>query len=366
MHDAADRVTVNDRAEALFTRCFGAVPAGVTTAPGRVNLLGDHTDYSGGLVLPAALRLQTAIAYRRLEGSTVRAVSESAEDEARFVVGEEGVTGWAAYLAGVAWALEQDGHAPSGLELAVASEVPTGAGLSSSAALEVAAARVWRAQDALDLSDTTLALLCQRAENRYVGVPCGVMDQFAASVPAPGQAIRLDCRDLRYRVLRIPPDWSFVVVDSGASRRLAGSAYAARVRECASIAERLGLAALRDLKLEHLRALSGDLRKRARHVLYENSRVEEGAAAMAGGEIKRFGTLMSDSHLSLREDYEVSSEALDRLVRAASSFAGCYGSRLTGAGFGGCTVNLVAGGQEGAFAEHLRAHYPQGKVVAVV
>jgi galactokinase len=359
-------MTVRKEAETLFQLHFKEAPQGVAAAPGRVNLIGDHTDYEGGLVLPAALRLMTAIAYRQSDKGEVRAVTAREEGEARFSLGEKGVRGWAAYLAGVAWTLQEEGFTLSGLDVAVASEVPSGAGLSSSAALEVAAAKAWREADDLDLDDTRLALLSRRAENAYVGVPCGIMDQFAASVPKPGQAIKLDCRSLDYELLTIPEGWSFVVVNSGASRKLAGSAYRERVAECREIAGLLEISSLRDLELEDLERLEGDLRKRARHVFYENRRVEAAARALSRDEIRGFGELMTDSHLSLKDDYEVSSAALDRLVEAASSFKGCYGSRLTGAGFGGCTVHLVKRGREEAFVEHLKARYPQGNVVALL
>ncbi len=359
-------MNATERAQERFGEHYGREPEGVFTAPGRVNLIGDHTDYTGGLVLPAALKLETALAYRVTGGAEVQAVSESMGEEARFGIGQRGVKGWAAYLAGVAWALAEEGFRLPGLDLAVASDVPSSSGLSSSAALEVAAARVWREVGSLDLDDQKLAQLCQRAENLYVGVPSGIMDQFSASVPQPGQAILLDCRSLAYEVLAVPPQWSFVVVDSGASRQLAASAYAQRVEECETVREMLGLPALRDLRLEDLERLQGDLRKRARHVFYENKRVEEAAAALARDDIKSFGTLMTDSHRSLKEDYEVSSEALDRLVEAALAFEGTYGSRLTGAGFGGCTVSLIGAGDEEAFGDHLRKVRPEATLITTL
>lgn len=354
------------RAQQLFEARYGGVPDGISSAPGRVNLIGDHTDYAGGLVLPAALRVQTAVAYRVTDKGRVQATSESFPDDSGFEPGELGVAGWGGYLAGVAWALLESGVPLSGLELAICSDVPTGAGLSSSAALEVAMARVWREVDGLALDDVALAKLCKRAENDYVGVPSGIMDQFASSVPEPGEVLLLDCFDLGYEVLAVPAGWSFVVVDSGASRSLAGSAYAVRVAECAQIADVLGLTSLRELQTENLRNLTGDLLKRARHILTENQRVEAAAASLQLKDRPRFGRLMNESHRSLRDEYEVSSPALDTLVKASLSFEGCYGARLTGAGFGGCTVQLLETGAEEAFAEYLQKHLPQAKIVAAV
>ena len=354
-----------ERAARLFEQVYGGEPEGVVSAPGRVNLIGDHTDYTGGLVLPAALNLETALAYRRLEGA-VRASSEASEETVAFSPGDEGVEGWGSYLAGTAWALRGAGCNLSGLELTIASDVPTGAGLSSSAALEVAVARAWRALDALALGDVELAKLCKRAENDYVGVPSGIMDQFASSVPRPGEAILLDCRSLDYRVLAVPETWCFVVVDSNAPRTLAGSAYAERVAECREIASILGLSSLRELEPDHLRDLYGNLLKRARHVYHENRRVEEAAEVLDAGNAVAFGSLMTQSHVSLRDDYEVSSPALDRLVEASLVFEACYGARLTGAGFGGCVVALVDAGDEEAFREHLLERVPTARVVAFI
>jgi galactokinase len=357
-------VSALTRARDLFHRTFSSSLEGIVSAPGRVNLIGDHTDYTGGFVLPAALRLETAIAYCQTRGE-VRAASEKV-GRVRFTPGEEGVTGWGAYLAGVAWALAEAGHKPGGLELTVSSDVPVGAGLSSSAALEVAIARVWRGTEELELDDMNLAKLCQQAENAYVGVPSGLMDQFASSVLEPGQAALLDCADLSFERLRVPDAWQFVVVDSQANRSLAESGYEVRVQQCADIARQRHLSSLRELHLQDLEHLEGTLKRRARHVYSENQRVREAAQAMTAGDIALFGRLMNASHASLQGDYEVSSAPLNHLVEASLAFAGCYGSRLTGAGFGGCTVSLLEAGAKEAFTEHLAATVPTAKVLATV
>lgn len=336
------------------------------SAPGRVNLIGDHTDYTGGWVFPAALGTQTALAYRRNEGGGVEAHSENETDAAHFEVGQEGVKGWGGYLAGVSWALSEAGYTLPGLQLAVASDVPTGSGLSSSAALEVAAARAWGAAGGIDFDRVQVAKLCRRAENHYVGVPSGIMDQFASSVPEPAQAILLDCSSLDYEILSSPEGWRFAVVDSGASRQLAGSAYAERVAECERITDILGLESLRELQTDDLRNLHDNLLKRARHIYHENRRVLEAADALRAGNLVAFGSLMTESHVSLRDDYEVSSDALDRLVETSLVFEECYGSRLTGAGFGGCTVSLIGGGHEEAFRKHLAERIPSARVVTFI
>lgn len=357
------------RAGKLFNARYSRGPRWIEEAPGRVNLIGDHTDYSGGLVLPAALTVTTAVACDMSQGGGTVLVSESMPNEAEFVPGRTGVKGWGSYAAGVAWALVEDGFEVPQLEVAIASDVPTGSGLSSSAALEVALARAWRAAGKLDVSDVQLALLCRKAENHYVGIPSGIMDQFAASVASPGQALLLDCQTLAYRTLPIPAGWSFVVVDSGESRHLTGTAYAHRVQECGQAAALCGLSSLRELAEGDLSGLRGVALKRARHVYTENRRVQLAARALEEADATAFGELMSQSHASLRDDFEVSSPALDALVEAAARFAGCMGSRLTGAGLGGCTVHLLDERTDrlaAAFARHVHGEVPNAKVVSVL
>lgn len=366
--------TPTDRAQALFRDTFGRDPQRVVSAPGRVNLIGDHTDYVGGWVMPAALTQVTAVAFDVLDGARVEAVSANFPEQVKFsltdVDADAPVSGWGGYLAGVAWALVEQGFSLSGLACAVVSDVPTGGGLSSSAALEVAMARAWRTANGFTLSDVELAVTCRRAENAYVGVPSGIMDQFACGVPQPGEAIRLDCATLDYQVIAVPDNWAFAVVDSGASRSLAGSAYATRVRECEQIAQQCfddtDISRLRALTEMQVNSLTGILQQRARHVFTENQRVQQAAGALTEADITTFGSLMDASHASLRDDYAVSSEALDELVAASRAFAGCYGSRLTGAGFGGCTVSLLERPTVAAFARHLQQHAPASRLVTVL
>lgn len=366
--------TPTERAHALFRDAFGRDPHAVVSAPGRVNVIGDHTDYVGGWVMPAALTQVTAVAFDVLADARVEAVSANASERVDFALTEldvnAPVSGWGGYLAGVAWALMEAGYTLSGLACAVVSDVPTGGGLSSSAALEVAMARAWRRASGVALSDVELAVTCRRAENAYVGVPSGIMDQFACSVPQPGEAICLDCLTLDYQVIAVPDDWALVVLDSGASRSLAGSAYATRVHECEHIAQRCfdasDITRLRDLTAAHVDTLEDTLKQRARHIFTENRRVQDAADALASADITRFGALMDASHTSLRDDYAVSSDVLDALVAVSRAFAGCYGSRLTGAGFGGCTVSLLERPAVSAFAKHVQQHAPASRLVTVL
>jgi galactokinase len=372
MDDSSNNPT--ERARALFRDTFGRDPQAVVSASGRVNVIGDHTDYSGGWVMPAALTQVTAVACEGLTEARVDAVSANAPERVSFSLADVDVNapiaGWGGYIAGVAWALAEAGFTLSGVACAVVSDVPTGGGLSSSAALEVAMARAWRELGGFALADVDLAVSCRRAENAYVGVPSGIMDQFACSVPAAGEAICLNCTTLDYRVIAVPDEWAFVVVDSGASRRLAGSAYATRVHECEQIAQRCFAAAditcLRDLTAAHIDKLEGTLKQRARHVFSENQRVHNAADALAAADIVTFGALMNASHASLRDDYEVSSVALDELVAVSQAFSGCYGSRLTGAGFGGCTVSVLERPAVPAFTSYLQQHAPASRLVTVL
>ena len=352
-----------ETASACFTATYGSAPEAVVTAPGRVNLIGEHTDYVGGWVFPAPLALHTAIAYRRRDDDRVNAVSANMSERQSFRIGGQGVAPWAGYLAACAWALREEGFELSGCDLAVASNVPTGSSLSSSAALEVACCRLFRQMNALSLSDVDIAQIGKRAENDYIGVPTGILDQFASSVPQGSEAMLLDCRDLSFEVVDIPEDWCFMVIDSKAPRELANSAYRERVSECERIAERLGFAegllGLRELQEGQLEQLDGVLLRRARHIVSENARVLAAKDAMLQGDREGFARAMVASHRSLRDDYEVSSPALDGIVESLLSAPGCYGARMTGGGFGGCVVALCDKGAEQELEALVQRNRPQ-------
>lgn len=312
-------------------------------APGRVNLLGEHTDYNEGFVLPMPLRQETRVHAARADG-VVEAYAEIFDERHSRKPGAPRGGGWMDYVSGCVWALKQEGIALPGARFRVERGVPLGSGLASSAALEVAVLRALRTLYEIPLDDLRLALVAHRAEVEYVGVRCGVMDQIVASLGRHNQALFLDTRDLRYEWVPIPAGYRFEVADSGVPRRLAEAGYNRRRAECEEAAARLGVRSLRDLAfgdLERIARLPEPLGRRVRHVVGENARVLAGVGALRSGDLRTFGRLMLESHRSLRDDYEVSTPELDRLVTQAME-QGALGARLTGAGFGGSIVALVA------------------------
>jgi galactokinase len=336
-----------------FQRHYGAHPRLIIRAPGRVNLIGEHTDYNSGFVLPVAIDRATYVAARPRDDDRVHIVAAdlAAEDEfALDAIERSADHPWSDYVRGVAKGLLAAEHQLGGANMLIASDVPRGAGLSSSAALEVAVGYAFQLLNQLNILGEELALLAQGAENSFVGVQSGIMDQFIAVLGRAGHALLLDCRDLSYRLIPIPTTAAIVVCDSHVERTLAGSAYNQRRAECADALQLFKqwspkITALRDITLDQFRLheaeLPDPLRARARHVVSENDRTVRGAAALEAGDAAAFGLLMNESHQSLRDDYQVSIPELDTLVEAARRVPGCYGSRLTGAGFGGCTVSLV-------------------------
>ncbi|WP_376791245.1 galactokinase [Thermoflexus sp.] len=346
-------IAAEGRAIHVFQERFGERPMLRARAPGRVNLIGEHTDYNEGFVLPIAIDRAIWVAARPRKDRRVRLVAADFEEEAEFSIDQLRpgmLRGWAAYPAGVAWALEEAGMRLPGLEAVIAGDVPIASGLSSSAALEVAFAVAWTALGGHERSRLELARLCQRAENEFVGVRCGIMDQMAALFGRRGCALLIDCRSLETRPVPIPEEAVIVVADSGVRRALAASAYNERRAQCEEAVARLrtrypGIRALRDVtpaQLEEARMELPELiYRRARHVVTENERVLQAVVALERGDLQAFGALLYASHRSLRDDYEVSSPELDTLVEAAGSVAGVYGARLTGAGFGGSILAVV-------------------------
>ncbi|MHC4787597.1 MAG: galactokinase [Planctomycetota bacterium] len=325
-------------------------------APGRVNLIGEHTDYNGGFVMPLAIDRETRVLFRPAPDGPVRLWSENFGEWDEFDLdgierNETAAGGWSNYLRGVAWALQEAGYSLRPLEGIVCGDVPIGAGLSSSAALEVAAASAFCDAAAARPEPRELALLCQRAENEFVGVNCGIMDQFVSVHARREHALLLDCRSLEHELL--PLDTSEVrvlVCNTMVHHELGNSAYNERRARCEEAARLLnarvdGVRQLRDVTPEVL-SRHGDVLdeltlKRARHVVGENERTLRAAEALKGGDHEQFGGLMNESHESLRDDYEVSCEELDLMVELARRQEGVLGARMVGAGFGGCTVNLV-------------------------
>jgi galactokinase len=354
-------IPASERARDLFGREFGGEPEVIVRAPGRVNLIGEHTDYNDGFVLPAAIDRDLCIALRARPD---RVVDVRSRDREAFVLDLAAIgrrrAGWGAYVQGVAWALADAGHTLTGWDGAIASDVPVGAGLSSSAALEIATARTFHVTSGFAWDPTAMAELCRRAENEWVGVPSGLMDQLASARGRRGHAILLDCRSLDVDWVPVPATTAIVVLDTGTRRELGGSGYEDRRRECEAAAAALGVASLRDLETVDLpRAddLPEPLGRRARHVVTENARTVATAAAMRAGDAAGVGTLMRESHRSMRDDFDLSSVELDAIVAAADSAPGCHGARLTGGGFAGCAVALVEAGAVDAFGAAVAADY---------
>jgi galactokinase len=333
------------RAARAYREQFGEEPALVASAPGRVNLIGEHTDYNGGFVLPCAIDRRIAVAVGAGEGELYSADF----DQTRQIDDKD--SSWADYPRGVAWAMGEAGHEIRAFKAAFAGDVPLGSGLSSSAAIEAATALALNALFGLGVGRTDLAIICQRAENDYVGVGTGIMDQYASLLCEAGAALLVDCRSLEAE--SVPLDLeaaglALVVCDTRVERGLADTGYNDRRATCERAASMLGVEELRDATEGDLDLLSGAELKRARHVVSENARVLEAVGALRDRNFEEFGRLMYASHSSLRDDYEVSTPELDTFVEAAEGH-GARGARLTGAGFGGCAIALVPEGETAAF-----------------
>jgi galactokinase len=376
MADFVDRSQAHDRrVETLiaeFEREYRRRPEGIAEAPGRVNLIGEHVDYNDGLVLPFAIDRSVLVAWACRDDDAVWAQSADFDERSRFNISH--VTpaapgSWANYVRGVADVLGRGGHVTDGLDLSIAGNIPQGAGLSSSAAIEVAAAGAFRDAFDIPIDNIALAQLCQRAENEYVGVQCGIMDQFASALSVRDHALLIDCRSLAHEAVPLRLDaagLTIVIANSAVGRELVSSAYNDRRRECEEAVSDLRvrlvrpeLASLRDVAEGDLRRLAIDSvpMRRARHVVTEIARVAAAADALSRDDFAALGSLMVESHISLRDDYEVSSKELDLLVGLATGQDYVLGARLTGAGFGGCTVNLVRTDAIDAFSRDVIAPY---------
>lgn len=358
-------ISARTRAIAGFERRFGRPPTLLAHAPGRVNLIGEHTDYNDGFVLPMALEQTAWIAAQPRDDKVVRLLANDLDSEGEFDLGDvmagpgtrrpprgcdaapQPHLSWLEYPKGVAWSLTLAGHSLQGFDGVLASDVPRGAGLSSSAAVElaVAAAFLRPGQTVEGWDRRAVARAMQRVENDWVGVNSGIMDQLIGAAAVPGHALLIDCRSLDLTPVRLPDSAGVVVLDTGTRRGLVDSAYNERRAACERVAAAFGVPALRDLSMADLARAApsvdpGDLR-RAAHVIAENARTLAAASALEQGDVVGMGALMAASHASLRDLFEVSSTALDAMVEAAEAAPGCFGARMTGAGFGGCAVALV-------------------------
>jgi galactokinase len=352
--------------KAAFEQTFDYPPRGVFRAPGRVNLIGEHTDYNDGFVLPMAIDRAVWVAASPRQDRQVRLLALSLEKDEPLYFSLDGLmpdakARWSNYVRGVLAMLERAGHRLGGLDLVYAGNVPIGAGLSSSAAVEVAMATAADRLFDLNLPGIELARICQRAEHEFAGTQCGLMDQLISVEGEEAHALLIDCRHFTWEAVPLPAGESVIVCDTGKRRGLATSAYNERRAQCEESARRLGVPALRDLDGETFEARAGELppllRKRARHVVYENARTLQAAEALRQGDTAGSGRLMDESHASLRDLYEVSSEELDLMSALARSQPGCRGARMTGAGFGGCVVALVQEAAAQAFIETVGPAY---------
>jgi galactokinase len=354
------------------------VPGALYAAPGRVNLIGEHTDYSDGFVMPAAIDFTTVVAISpRTDGRIVahsvnyderidKSVHELLDDGFATLRSGRKVH-WSDYPAGVLWALREHGvPIDNGFSLTIAGDVPLDAGLSSSASVEVATAIAVLGATSFKLQLTKIALLCQRAENAFVGANCGIMDQFVSCYGQQDNAVMIDCRWLEYTLAPIPPDVRIVICNSMVRHTVAGGEYNTRRAEIEAGAEilrkhRPEIMALRDATVADLakwgHEMPANVLKRCRHVITENTRVLAAADAFRVANLTHFGDLMRQAHISLRDDFEASCKEIDILVELANKQPGCFGARLTGGGFGGCTVNLVAASHVAGFTEAMRAGY---------
>ena len=345
------------------------------SAPGRVNLIGEHVDYNMGVVLPMAIDRRVWLAVRSISGSILHIsaldLNETVEIDLENLPEKVDRQGsplplWAMYPAAVAQTFQSKGYSVRGLEACIASNLPMRAGLSSSAALEVAFALAFQTFSVIEMDRMRLAQFCRQAEVEYIGVQCGLMDQFAISHGVARHALYFDTQSLEWQPIPLPPETVIVVADSGIKRELANSAYNQRKQECQQAVELLqqydpAIHSLRDVSLDaftkYEKALPATIAKRARHVIEEIERVQRAAILLINDDAAGFGKIMFDGHRSLRDLYEVSCEELDLLVNEASKISGCLGARLTGAGFGGCTVNLVEKSQAPNFCDQLKTVY---------
>jgi galactokinase len=357
-------MNLQEQVTSEFQRRFGEPPAHVVRSPGRVNLIGEHTDYNDGFVLPMTIDRATWIALRPRADGQVRVYSIEFNGENTFSLTDiqKASDGWAEYVKGVTWSLQQSGRALQGWDGVIAGDVPIGAGLSSSAALELATARAFSVTSGFAWDAAQMALLGQKAENQWVGVNTGIMDQMISAAGKEDHALLIDCRSLEAELVPLPPGTRVVVLDTATRRGLVDSAYNERRSQCEAAAQFFGVKALRDVTLEQFNARADELpeltRRRARHVITENARTLAAAEAMRRGDAEELGSLMNASHVSMRDDFEISSDALNAIVQCAQAETqACYGARMTGGGFAGCGVALVKTEYAEAFAASVATCY---------
>ncbi len=360
--------TLLQRTQSVFQQVFGYAASLDIQAPGRVNLIGEHTDYNDGFVLPCAIDYQTVISASPRQGSVVRVVAadyQNQQDE--FDLKEEIVAHpdylWANYVRGVVKYLQERGFQLGGADLVITGNVPQGAGLSSSASLEVAVGQAFKALNDLSISQADIALNGQQAENQFVGCNCGIMDQFISALGEKDHALLIDCRSLETRSVAMPEGFDVVIINSNVRRGLVDSEYNTRRAQCEEAACHFGVKALRDLTLDQFNARAAELdpvvAQRARHVITENDRTVEAADVLSRGDMVRMGELMGQSHVSMRDDFAITVPPIDALVEMVKEVIGARGGvRMTGGGFGGCIVSLVPHDLTQAVCARVEKDYP--------
>ncbi len=363
-------MSLQEHVAAAFQEKFGTAPPLMVRAPGRVNLIGEHTDYNDGFVLPMAIDREICLALRPRDDDQVSVHSLDFEETAVFQLTslQNTNSGWAEYLKGVAWALQENGYALRGWEGVMAGDVPKGAGLSSSAALELATARAFQQVSGFAWDAPQMAKLSQLAENKWVGVNCGIMDQMISAAGEAGHALLIDCRSLVTQSVPLPPtldgsETAVVILDTTTRRGLVDSAYNERRQQCEAAAAFFGVKALRDVSITEFLEAADQLdpltQRRAKHVITENLRTLNAAKAMQNADAALLGQLMNESHVSMRDDFEITNDELNVMVAAAQSQPACFGARMTGGGFGGCAVALVHGEMVDAFVTAVKQQYQQ-------
>lgn len=370
-------MNIVDQLSSTYRNKFGHEPAHIARAPGRVNLLGEHVDYNDGFVLPAAIDRATYLAFSPTDAPHSTLIAADFDQQVSFspetIPSKTQLNGsslpeWGLYPAGVMWTLMEEKLSTPAVNAVFSSNVPRGSGLSSSASVEMGFVIAWQTLGGWTLPPMKRALLGQKAENKYVGVNCGIMDQFASACGVENKLLLLDCRSLEWITLPLPNDVAIIVADTTVRRKLTSGEYNKRRDACEEAVRLLkrdlpDIQSLRDVKPDDFNRLSRKLpeevEKRARHVVEEIQRSDQSQVLLEAGDIQNFGRLMNECHVSLRDLYEVSCPELNVMVNIAQTLAGCYGARLTGAGFGGCTVNLVAIEKVDGFVDALTKRYEQ-------
>ena len=345
-----------------FTSRFNAAPTHIIRAPGRVNLIGEHTDYNDGFVLPMAIDRAIWMAIRLRDDRQIKFHSVDFTDPVEFSLNDiQHQKGWGEYVRGVAWALEKAGYQLEGWEGVMLSNIPIGAGLSSSAALEMAVAKAFSIAGNWVLESQKMALIGQQAENEWVGANTGIMDQMIIAAGQVDHALLIDCRNLDTQQIPLPAGTALIIMDTTTRHSHTDSGYNERREQCETAAEHFGVSHLRDVTLQEFNLgadeLAGLPRRRARHVISENKRVLEAGIAMSAGNATEMGELMNTSHVSMRDEFEITNEELNIMVALAQSLSGCFGARMTGGGFGGCAIALVKDEAAVAFVENIRSRY---------